>query len=91
SVVRQYVTAGIKLVVHVARLKGGARRVMSISEIVGLENGDYQLEEIFGFRQQGLDQDGVAKGEFYTTGYQPKCIETFADEGVEVPASVFAK
>ncbi len=91
SVVRQYVTAGIKLVVHVARLKGGARRVMSISEIVGLENGDYQLEEIFGFRQQGLDQDGVAKGEFYTTGYQPKCIENFADEGVEVPASVFAK
>ena len=88
-VVRQYVAAGIKLVVQLARLKGGVRRVMRIAEIVSIENGDYQLEEVFGFRQSGLDQRGIAKGEFYSTGYVPRCVNRFADEGVELPDSFF--
>lgn len=72
DVLRHYITSGIQLLVHVARLDGGVRRVTQIVEILGLKNGNYRLKEIFGFRQTGLDGDGCAIGEFYETGYLPK-------------------
>jgi pilus assembly protein CpaF len=89
GVVRQYVAAGIRLVVHLARLKGGARRVMRISEIVGVGNGDYQIEEVFGFRQEGVDSSHRAVGEFYATGYHPSCVNRLKAAGVPLPEAVF--
>ena len=88
-VVRQYIASGIKIVVQLARLKGGARRISRVSEIVGVENGAYQLEDIFGFEQSGLDDAGNAVGEFYATGYQPQCLARLKAAGVLLPASVF--
>ncbi len=89
-VVRQYIAAGIKLVVHLSRLKGGVRRVMRISEIVEVRGGEYHLEDIFGFKQQGLDEAGRARGAFYRTGYVPQCVERMAEHGVELPQELFA-
>ena len=60
-VVRQYVASGISLVVHLARLKGGVRRVMQVSEIVGVREGGFHLEDVFGFEQTGVDELGVAR------------------------------
>jgi pilus assembly protein CpaF len=88
-VVREYIGAGIKLVVHLSRLKGGVRRVTRVSEIVTAANGEYVLEDVFGFKQQGLDERGVARGEFYATGYQPRCLDRFADAGVVLDPAVF--
>ncbi|NLF71010.1 MAG: CpaF family protein [Candidatus Anammoximicrobium sp.] len=89
NVVREYIAAGIRLVVHLARLKGGIRRVMRVSEIVGIRDGDYHLEEIFGFEQHGVGEDGVAFGQFYATGYRPKCLERLEASGVEMPDDLF--
>jgi pilus assembly protein CpaF len=89
QVVREYIAAGIKLVVHLARLKGGIRRVTRVSEIVGIREGEYQLQEIFGFEQQGVDEEGVAFGRFYATGYRPKCLERLMASGVELPDDLF--
>ena len=89
NVVRKYVASGICLVIHVARLKGGRRKVMQVSEIIDAGSNDYRLEEIFGFRQQGLDENGVANGAFHATGYQPQCLDRFPDFGVTVPESIF--
>ncbi len=91
NVVRQYVAAGIKLVVHVSRLKGGVRRVMRISEIVEVANGEYRLEDVFGFKPQGLDDAGRSRGEFYCTGYMPRCVERMTECGVELPVGVLRK
>jgi pilus assembly protein CpaF len=88
-VVREYIAAGIKLVVHLARLKGGVRRVMRVSEVVGIQDGEYQLQEIFGFKQQGVGEDGLAFGRFYATGYRPKCLERMRAGGVELPDELF--
>ncbi len=88
-VVREYIAAGIKLVVHLARLKGGIRRVMRVSEIVGIRDGEYALEEIYGFEQQGVGEEGVAFGRFYATGYRPRCLERLRASGVEVPDDLF--
>lgn len=89
NVIRQYAAAGINLVVHGSRLKGGPRRIMQISEIVGVKNGDYVLEDIFGFEQTGVDAEGTAVGEFFTTGYRPKCLSRLKAAGVTVNEEIF--
>ena len=89
SVIRQYAAAGINLVVHASRLKGGPRRIMQVSEIVGVRNGDYHLEDIFGFEQTGIDAGGSAVGEFFCTGYRPHCLNRFKAAGVSVPDDMF--
>lgn len=89
NVVREYIATGIRIVVHLARLKGGIRRVMRVSEIVGIRNGDYQVEDIFGFEQEGVDEDGVAFGHFYATGYRPKCLQRLLASGVQLPEDLF--
>ena len=88
-VVREYIAAGLKLVVHLARLKGGIRRVTRISEIVGIKGGEYQLAEVFGFEQLGVGEDGVAFGQFYATGYRPKCLDRLRASGVDLPDDLF--
>ena len=90
DVMRQYIVAGIRLVVHVGRLKGGVRRVMRIAEIVGIENGAYRLEEIFGFQQIGIDSSGMAHGEFYATGYIPRCMARMEAAGIRLPKHLFS-
>jgi pilus assembly protein CpaF len=90
-VVRQYVATGIKLIVHLSRLKGGARRVMRISEIVAVDGNDYHLEDIFGFEQTGVDEQGDAVGHFYATGYKPKCLQRLQSAGYELRPELFTK
>lgn len=88
-VVRRYVASAITLVVHLARLKGGVRRVMRISEITGLDGGDYQMQELFGFKQSGVDELERAKGHFYATGRRPKCLARLEEMGIDLPVSLF--
>ncbi|TWT56880.1 putative conjugal transfer protein/MT3759 [Thalassoglobus neptunius] len=88
-VIRQYIKLGLTLVVHLARLKGGARRVMQVSEITGLKNGEFVLEDVFGFTQTGVDEIGVARGEYYFTGYRPKCLARLEAAGVQLSDDLF--
>lgn len=90
-VVRQYITAGIALVVHLARLKGGVRKVMQVSEIVGIREDGFHLEDIFRFEQTGIDQQGVAHGEFLFTGYRPLCLDKLRAAGQELPNALFTQ
>jgi pilus assembly protein CpaF len=83
-VVRQYIASGIRLVVHVSRLQGGERKITRISEVAGLENGSYRIEDIFGYRQTGVDSDDAAIGEFYATGYTPACAARMRTSGAKV-------
>jgi len=91
SVVRQYVASGIKLVVHLARLAGGPRRVMQVAEIVDVQDGNYRIENIFEFRQREVGEDGIARGDFFATGYVPTCLERMEAAGARLPKSLFEK
>ncbi len=88
-VVRQYIAAGIRLIVQLARLKGGVRRITKISEIVGVENDSYRIEDVFGFRQLGVDDSDRAVGEFFATGYRPACVDRMRATGVAVADELF--
>ncbi len=57
-VIRQYIASAIELVVQIARLKGGERKIMKITEILGIKGNRYVVRDLFGFRQTGM-RDGV--------------------------------
>lgn len=89
-VVRDYIAAGIRLIVHLARLKGGIRRVMRISEIVQVVDGGYVLKDIFGFEQTGV-VNSMAVGDYFATGYRPACLKRFQAQGIDVPEDLFTE
>ena len=91
SVVREHIATGIRLVAHVARLPGGARKMVEISEIVGVKNGEYVIEDIFRFQQTGIDSEGNAVGDFVATGYIPRCLEKIRLTDVGLPENLFEK
>ena len=90
-VVRKYIASAITLVIHLARLRGGVRRVMRVSEVISLENGDYKIQDIFGFEQKGSDDRGIARGHFYATGNKPVFLKRLSQLGIEIPESLFAQ
>jgi pilus assembly protein CpaF len=91
SVVRQYIACGIQLIVQLARLAGGPRRVMRVSELLRAEGGAYLIEDIFGYEQLGVDAEGVAEGEFYVTGYRPACLARIEAAGIHLPEALFQR
>ena len=90
-VVRQYMTTGITLVVHLARLKGGIRRAMKISEVIGVQGDEVVLEDVFGFEQTGVDETSTARGQFYATGHRPACLDRMRASGVRLGDETFDK
>ncbi len=89
SVVRRYIASAINVIVHLARLKGGIRRVMRIVEIVDLENNEYQLRELFRFQQAGLDAQGRATGRFHASGNVPAFLDRLRERGIALAPDLF--
>jgi len=89
AVTRQYIATGIKLIVHLSRMVGGLRKVMRVTELLEVADGNYVTQDIFGFEQLGVTPDGVAFGEFYTTGNLPSCLGRMRAAGCVLPDSMF--
>lgn len=89
AVVRNYVASAVALVVHVARLQGGVRRVTRVSELCGVDGGDYELRDLFVFDRRGADARGLAIGDHRPTGLRPKFLSRLEAAGVELPDSLF--
>jgi pilus assembly protein CpaF len=89
AVTRRYIASAITLIVHLARLKGGVRRVMRVSEITALENGDYTIHDLFGFRQSGIDERGIARGHFFATGQIPAFTRRLLEQGIDLSPKLF--
>jgi pilus assembly protein CpaF len=87
--IRQHVSSAIDLVVQVARLSSGVRRVVAISEITGMEQDVITMQDIFLFDQQGLTPDGRVTGRFRATGIRPKCAEKLGAAGWPLPIAMF--
>ena len=87
--IRDQVTSAIGLIVHTARLTDGSRRVMSISEITGIEGDKITLQDIYLFRQRGFNQSGKVLGYFTATGQVPRMVRDLQERGIEVDMSLF--
>jgi len=88
-VILQQLTSAIKLVVQVSRLQDGTRKILSISEVLGVRDEKVQLQEIFTFERVGVTDAGKVQGRFRATGITPKIMERLRVSGIQLQHSIF--
>jgi pilus assembly protein CpaF len=88
---REQVSSGLEVIIHVSRMADGSRKVQGITEIVGMEGEVIALQDIFVFQRLGVGEDGRVHGQFRATGIRPKFAERLAVAGVPLPADIFAE
>ena len=86
---RQQIASALDLVLQVARMSDGSRRVTSISEITGMEGDIITMQEIFMYERSGVDQQGVVLGRFRPTGVRPRFAEKLKACGMQLPRVFF--
>jgi len=86
---RQQIASAINIVIQVARLTDGTRRITSISEITGMEGETITMQEVFIFDRRGVDKDGRVLGKFRPTGVRPRFAERLKIYGMQLPRSFF--
>src|SRR5437588_428437 len=86
---RQQIAAAIQLVIQQSRFSDGTRKVISISEITGMEGDVITMQEIFLFEKLGVAQDGKVIGRFRATGVRPKACERLKASGIHLPPDMF--
>ena len=87
--IRHQIAAAVHIVVQVARLSDGTRRVTHISEVTGVADGMVTLQDIFVFDRLGIGPHGRVLGRFRATGARPMFSEQLIASGIEVPESIF--
>jgi len=90
-IIRRQIISAIQIVVQAARLSGGARKVVKISEVTGMEGDTITMHDLFVFKQTGLDKNRLAQGYFHVTGMRPKCLERLEVAGARVPVELFER
>ncbi|HKH28873.1 MAG TPA: CpaF family protein [Sphingomicrobium sp.] len=86
---RAQISSAINVVIQVGRLSDGRRKLLSLSELTGMEGEVVTMQEIFRFRQTGVAADGQVLGKFEATGIRPKFIEQVMAHGVTLSADLF--
>jgi pilus assembly protein CpaF len=86
---RAQIASAVNVVVQVARLSDGRRKVVSVSELTGMEGEVITMQEIFRFRQSGVDAEGVVKGRFEATGIRPRFLDQVIAHGLSLSPDLF--
>ncbi len=90
AAMRRQIASAIDVVVHLARLSDGCRRVMSVAEIVGMEGEVITMQDLFLFERKGILEDGTVDGAFRATGIRPKAAEQLQAAGISLEETLFA-
>ncbi len=89
KVARSQIASAIGVIIQVNRLTDGRRKITSISELTGMEGDMITMQDIFTFRQTGVDADGTVKGYFQPTGVRPRFMERLQARGITLPDNLF--
>jgi pilus assembly protein CpaF len=90
-VIRQQMSSALNILVHLSRMTGGKRKVVSVAELTGMEQETICLQDLFRFRQTGIDDDGNAMGVYEACGVRPQVLERLRAEGVDFPEDFFRR
>ena len=86
---RHYISSALDVIIQIARLSDGSRKLISVQEIAGMEGDLITLQELFSFQQTGLDENMKVKGRFKATGVRPKFSERLLAKGISLPTELF--
>jgi pilus assembly protein CpaF len=87
---REQISSAIDVIVQVSRMADGSRRIVSITELTGMEGEIITMQEIFRYHRRGIATDGTVIGGFESTGVRPTFMERLRLAGAEIPADLFA-
>ena len=87
--VRQQIASAIHAVIQIARLSDGTRKVITISEITGMDSDSVAMQDIFSFDRSGIDENGRVRGAFRATGVRPKFADRLATSGARLRPALF--
>lgn len=88
--IRSQIASAVDIVVQIARMRDGSRKIINISEITGMEGDIITMQDLFRFEQQGIDSDGRLRGEFVSEGLRPLCSEKLELNGIHLPIDLFS-
>jgi pilus assembly protein CpaF len=88
---RQQIASAVDLVIQANRLQGGPRKITSITEVLNMEQDVIIMQEVFRYRQLGIDQNGRAYGQFEATGVRPTFVPRLEQKGIKLPSNMFAE
>jgi pilus assembly protein CpaF len=88
---RQQIASAVSIVVQVARMSDGSRKVTNISEITGQEEDVISMQDVFNFVRKGIGPDGKVMGAFTPSGIRPKFLDRLRIAGIVLPADIFER
>lgn len=88
---RQQIASAVDLIIQVNRMQGGPRKMTSITEVMNMEQDIIIMQEVFRFRQLGVDQNGRTFGQFESTGVRPSFVNRLESKGIKLPSNMFAE
>jgi pilus assembly protein CpaF len=89
--IREQVSSAIHIVLQLSRLSDGSRKVVSFSEITGMEGNTIVMQDVFFFEREGIAPDGKVLGRFRATGVRPSFAKKLKLMGVDIPAGIFER
>ena len=89
--IREQIASAIDIVVHQARMRDGSRKIVYITEIVGMEGDVITMQDLFVFEQEGIDEMGRVKGRLRATGLRPRCYDRIVAAGIRLPLTIFQR
>jgi pilus assembly protein CpaF len=86
---RQQISSAVDLIIQANRLQGGPRKVTSLTEVMNMEQDVIIMQDVFRYRQLGIDQNGRAFGQFEATGVRPSFVARLESAGIKLPTNLF--
>jgi len=86
---RQQISSAVDLIIQANRLQGGPRKITSITEVMNMEQDMIIMQDIFRYKQIGIDQNGRAFGQFEATGVRPSFVNRLEASGIKLPSNLF--
>jgi len=91
TAIRQQIASAIDVIVQQARMQDGSRRIVQVTEVVGLEGGIITTQDLFVYQQTGISEDGRVEGYFTGTGIRPRFMDQLERRGISLPSDLFGE
>ena len=88
--IREQMSSALNVMIQVARLSDGTRKIVKVSEVTGMEGDVLVMQDIFAYEKQGLTDEGKVKGQFRATGVRPKFLDVIHTAGIHLESEIFA-
>jgi pilus assembly protein CpaF len=87
--IREMIARAVDVIVQLDRLNDGARRILAVTEVIGMEGNVVTTQDIFTFEQRTIDEEGRVRGAFRATGVRPRFAARLSKFGIDLPPELF--